>query len=64
MTPHTRRLPPEKLLERVLRVAELLALPAKPECLPPTTPPDSSLPEGETPPENAAKTVKHHFQVK
>jgi hypothetical protein len=64
MTQHTRPLPPAKLLERVLRVAELLALPAKPECLPPTTSPDSSLPEGETPPENAAKTVKHRFQVK
>lgn len=63
MTQHTRPLPPEKLLERVLRVAELLALPAKPACLPPTTQPDSSLPSG-TPPENAAKTVKHCFQVK
>lgn len=61
MTPHTRPLPPEKLLERVLRVAELLTLPAKPACLPL---PDSSLPQGGTPPENAANTVKGRFQVK
>lgn len=64
MTQHTRPLPPEKLLERVLRVAELLALPVKPEYLPPTVQPGSNLPEGRTPPENAAKTVKHRFQVK
>lgn len=67
MTQHNRSLPSEKLLERVLRVAELLTLPVKPmspDGQQPVTCPIPMISQDKTPSDNAAKTVKHHFQVK
>ncbi|MBC6962741.1 MAG: hypothetical protein DWB48_08435 [Nitrosomonas sp.] len=67
MTQASLSLPPEKLLERVLRVAELLTLPVKPIASVSTmhtVQPNTIIPEDEAPSEMAAKTVKLHFRVK
>lgn len=57
---------PEKLLERVLRVAELLTLPAPPadSAKPDGARADSIISADEVEAFDRAKTVKRRFQVK
>lgn len=66
MSQHPSSFTPEKLLERVLRVAELLTLPATPvdSAKPDDTLPDSIISTDEVEAFDRAKTVKRRFQVK
>jgi hypothetical protein len=66
MTPSQSPPPPEKLLERVLRVADLLTAPAEPNTEKELSgsPSDSMIPAVEMESEDTAKPVKRHFPVK
>jgi hypothetical protein len=67
MNQHLRPLTPEKLLERVLRVADLLTVPAEPthtEQEHPSNPPNSITLAEEKVADGTAKSVKRHFRVK
>jgi hypothetical protein len=67
MTQHPQSLTHEKLLERVLRVADLLTIPAErnhSEKLSSGNTPTSAVSAEASEVESAAKPVKRHFQVK
>ena len=66
MNQHPQPLTPEKLLERVLRVADLLTAPAEPNTEKELSgnPSDSMIPAVEMESDDTAKPVKRHFQVK
>lgn len=67
MTPSQPPPPPEKLLERVLRVADLLTVPAERmhiEKQQSGNPTDSIIPTVEMASDDTAKPVKRHFRVK
>jgi len=67
MNQHPQPLTPEKLLERVLRVADLLTTPPErnhPEKLQLSDPDDSTIPPEAIESDDTVKPVKRHFQVK
>ncbi|MDL1901797.1 hypothetical protein FBR02_13615 [Anaerolineae bacterium CFX9] len=66
MTPSQPPPLPEKLLERVLRVAGLLTAPAEPNTEKELSgnPSDSMIPAVEMESDDTAKPVKRHFPVK
>lgn len=66
MSQHPSSFTPEKLLERVLRVAELLTLPAPPadSAKPDDARTDSIISADKVEAFDRAKTVKRRFQVK
>jgi hypothetical protein len=67
MTPSQPPPPPEKLLERVLRVAGLLTVPAEQihtEKQQSGNPTDSMIPAVDMESDDTAKPVKRHFPVK
>jgi hypothetical protein len=66
MNQHPQPLTPEKLLERVLRVADLLTAPAEPNTEKELSgsPSDSIIQAVEMKSGDTAKPVKRHFQVK
>lgn len=67
MNQHPQPLTPEKLLERVLRVADLLTAPVERnhnEKLQSSDPDHSRIPPEARESDDTAKPVKRHFQVK